>query len=561
MNHIYEYRNKIERGEIVTSKRIIQQYDKLVKMLDGSFFIEVPQMDGTSEQREFVFSQEHAARPIRFIESFVKQSLGAMGQPVHLELFQKAKYEAVYGFVDKESGLRLCNEVHTFESRKNGKTFESSAIGLHMQVGDGEGGPQVVCLATKKDQSRILFNEAVRMVTQSPDLCRVIRKRKTDMYSAFNFGTFEPLASDSNSLDGLNPHCAIIDELHAIKDRNLYDVVKQAMYARRQPLLSIITTAGFIRESIYDSLYDEDCAILDGIDGFYNPRLMTFIYELDNINEWTDFNAWQKSNPGLGTIKDFAILADNVEKAKRDVKFLPTLLTKDFNVRQTSTGSWLTFQEVDDKRSIDLTDLRESYAVGGVDLSSTTDLTCATLLVEKGDNLFVLQQYFIPEEVAEKKEKEDKVPYRLWHERGLVTFCSGARVNYSDVTAWFVKMRDEHLIYPLWIGYDSWGSQYWTEEMKQNAFILETVRQGARTMSQPMKELAAEFQNKRVVLDNNPVLKWCLTNCQTKTDENANITPVKGKNQKQRIDGAVSLIDAYVIYLSHREDYRNMQEG
>ena len=561
MNCIYDYLNLIERGSIVTSKRIKQQYHKLVDMLDGPTIIDVPQIDGSIEQREFVFSQAHADRPIEFIHRFVRQSLGAMGQTIRLELFQMAKYQAIYGFVDRETGLRLCTETHTYEGRKNGKTTENSGIGLYMMIGDGEGGPQVVCLATKKDQSKLLFNEAVRTVTQSPDLLRVIKKRKTDMYSAMNFGVFEPLASESNSLDGLNPHCAIIDELHAIKDRNLYDVVKQAMYSRRQPLLSIITTAGFVRESIYDSLYDEDCAILDGIDGFYNPRLMTFIYELDDISEWTDYAAWQKANPGLGSIKDFATLADNVAKAKREAKFLPTLLTKDFNVRQTSTGSWLTFQDVDDHRLIDMAAMRDTYAIGGVDLSSTTDLTCATLLVEKGDNLFVIQHYFIPEYQVERKVIEDKVPYDIWIQRGLVTACPGSKVNYSDVTAWFVRMREEYSICPLWIGYDSWGSQYWTDEMKSNGFQMEVVRQGAQTMSQPMKELAAEFKGKRIIYNSNPILKWCLTNTQVKVDENDNMRPVKGKNSKMRIDGAVALIDAYVVYLNHRDDYRAMQEG
>lgn len=561
MNCIYDYLNLIERGSIVTSKRIKQQYHKLVDMLDGPTIIDVPQIDGSIEQREFVFSQAHADRPIEFIHRFVRQSLGAMGQTIRLELFQMAKYQAIYGFVDRETGHRLCTETHTYEGRKNGKTTENSGIGLYMMIGDGEGGPQVVCLATKKDQSKLLFNEAVRTVTQSPDLLRVIKKRKTDMYSAMNFGVFEPLASESNSLDGLNPHCAIIDELHAIKDRNLYDVVKQAMYSRRQPLLSIITTAGFVRESIYDSLYEEDCAILDGIDGFYNPRLMTFIYELDDISEWTDYAAWQKANPGLGSIKDFATLADNVAKAKREAKFLPTLLTKDFNVRQTSTGSWLTFQDVDDHRLIDMAAMRDTYAIGGVDLSSTTDLTCATLLVEKGDNLFVIQRYFIPEYQVERKVIEDKVPYDIWIQRGLVTACPGSKVNYSDVTAWFVRMREEYSICPLWIGYDSWGSQYWTDEMKSNGFQMEVVRQGAQTMSQPMKELAAEFKGKRIIYNSNPILKWCLTNTQVKVDENDNMRPVKGKNSKMRIDGAVALIDAYVVYLNHRDDYRAMQEG
>lgn len=560
MNYIWEYVNKIEKGEINAGKRLRQQYKKIIAMLDGPQIIKVPTIDGGLDEREFVFSESHANRPIEFIEQFCKQSKGRWsGQPIDLQLFQKAKFQAVYGFVDVETGMRLCNESQTYESRKNGKSTESAGQGLFMMVGDNEGGSQVVCLATKKDQARIVFNEARNMVAQSPELRRLIKKRKSDLYCPVNFGTFEPMASDSNTLDGLNPNFANIDEAHALKDRGLYDIVKQAMYARSQPLLNIITTAGFVRESIYDEMYDEACKILDGLDGFYNPRLMAFIYELDNVDEWTDYTCWIKANPGLGTIKDFATLAENVEKAKRSRAFLPTLLTKDFNIRQTATGSWLTFEEINITEVFDTKDLRESYAVGGVDLSSTTDLTCATLLVEKGEKLFVLQKYFIPADVVETKIKEDGVPYGIWEERGLVKTCDGARVNFSDVTDWFVEMRDRYEIIPLWIGYDTWGSQYWTEEMKMNGFVMEPVIQGARTMSQPMKELAAEFKSKRINYNNNPVLKWCMTNTQIKTDENGNIRPVKGQNAKQRIDGAVSLIDAYVVYIKHREDYRNME--
>jgi len=560
MNPIYDYWNAVERGEIVVGKRIRQQYTKLMQMLEKPFIVKVPQMDGTVEEREFIYSPAHASRPITFIEGFVRQSLGAMGQPIVLAPFQRAKMAAVFGFVDRDHGLRLCNEVHTYEARKNGKTTEQSALGIHMTLERGEGGPQVVCLATKRDQAKLLFNEAVRMVSQSPELTRLIKKRKSDMYCAANFGHFEPLASESNSLDGLNPHCAIIDELHALKDRNLYDVVKQAMYARRQPLLSIITTAGFIRESIYDSLYEEDCSLLDGIEGFYNPRLMTFVYELDDVTEWTDYTKWQKANPGLGSIKDFATLAENVEKAKRDSKFLPTLLTKDFNIRQTTTGSWLTFQEIEEsKEPIDLKALHGSYGVGGADLSSTTDLTCATLLVVKQGVKYVLQQYFMPQDSIDRRSREDHVPYEVWADRGLVTVCPGAKIDYSMVTEWFVRMRDQHGIYPLWVGFDPYNAQYWVDEMSSNGFVMDQVRQGAQTMSGPMKELAGEFMAKNIAYNKNPILQWCLTNTQIQRDPNDNIRPIKGQNTRQRIDGTVSLIDAYVVYLRHHEDYHNMQ--
>src|SRR5690606_24102093 len=227
---------------------------------------------------------------------------------------------------------------------------------------------------------------------------------------------------DSNRLDRLTVQYGIIDELHAIKDRNLYDVIKQAMSARTQPLLDIISTAGFVREAIFDSLYDYACNVLDGV--VEDDRFLAFIYELDEREEWTDFRAWEKANPGLGTIKDYDVLAENVERAKNDPDFLPTVLTKDFNVRETSAGTWLTFDQVNNEATFDIAEIEDSYAVSGTDLSATTDLSCATILVMKPDGMkYVLQQYFLPEDLLEQRVKEDKIPYDRWAERGLLTLC------------------------------------------------------------------------------------------------------------------------------------------
>lgn len=409
---------------------------------------------------------------------------------------------------------------------------------------------------TKKDQSRIVFTEAVNMVAQSPALSKHVKKRKSDLYFPVTFSKFEPLASDSNSLDGLNVHYGIMDELHAIKDRNLYDVIKQAMSAREQPILDLITTAGFVRESIYDSIYDYACNVLDGI--IQDDRFLAFIYELDDRSEWTDFRMWEKANPGLGAIKDYNELAANVERAKNDPDFLPTVLTKDFNVRDTVAGTWLTFDQINNPETFTMDEIRNTYAVGGVDLSSTTDLSCATLLIMKpgSDKKYVLQQYFLPADLVEQRVNEDKIPYDKWAERGLLTLCEGNKVNYSDVTAWFVRMMEEYGIYPVWIGYDPWNSKYWIDEMEAKGFHMEIVRQGAQTLSQPMKELGADMAAKRINYNRNPILQWCLTNTSVKRDDNDNIRPIKGQNQRQRIDGAVSLLIAYTVLFNHMDDYR-----
>lgn len=548
-NYIREYWAKIQSGEIAACRRLKQQYQRLIDELD-------------SPRDPWVFDIEAANRPIEFVEHFCRHSKGKwLGQPVRLELWQKAMLQAVFGFVHKETGFRKCREFLILVGRKNGKSTLLAALGLFMLVADGEGGPEIYCVATKRDQARIVFTEAVNMRDQSPSLREHLKKRKTDLYFPLIFGKFEPLASESNSLDGLNSHCVIIDELHAIKDRNLYDVMKQSMAAREQPLLAMITTAGFVRECIYDDMYDYACKVLDGV--VEDERFLAFIYELDDRSEWTDFRAWEKANPGLGVIKSYEELAANVERAKNDPSFLPTVLTKDFNIRETRAGTWLTFEQANNEAAYELGSLRDTYAIGGVDLGATTDLCSAAVIIMKpGDpNLYVISHSWMPEELVEQRAREDKVPYDRWVKRGLITPCPGNRVDYRYVTDWFMKLHTEHGISCYWVGYDSWNSPAWVEDMEtrlgyEKGQNLLPVIMGAKTLSAPMKELKADLAAKRINYGNNPVLKWALTNMAVEVDKNENIRPVKGANQRQRIDPAVALIIAYTVLQQRLEDYK-----
>ena len=548
-NYILKYWRAIEKGKIIVPRKIRIVYERLARACKA-------------KNGKYTFDVDRASRPIYFIETFCKQSKGAIGQPIKLDLFQKAGIQAAYGFVDKE-GIRQYNEVLWIMGRKNGKSVLCSGLGLYMLIGDHEGGAEVDCVASKKDQAKIVFNEAKNMVSQSPDLSRFIRKRKTDMYSDFNFGVFQPLSSDSNTLDGLNPHCAVIDELHSIKDRNLYDVVKQANYARKQPILFMITTSGFNREGIYDSMYQYAEQVING--DIKDEHFLPLVYELDDQKEWTDPKMWIKANPGLGTIKDKTKLADNVEKAKRDPKFKPTVLTKDFNLKNVTAESWLTWEQLNNEATFDIEHVRNTYAIGGCDLSSVYDLTCATLLIRKPEDpqIYVLQHYFLPrqrvEALDEKSEKASEAPYKVWAERGLMTLCEGNMVDYNDVTAWFMQMRDEYQI-DLWkLGYDRAMAGYWAEQMSGEfgSSVMEKVAQGPFTWSAPMKELGAVLSDHLVNYNNNPILKWCLSNTGIKTTGSLDvIQPVKIQ-QKRRIDGLVSLLNAYVIYVKYREDYLN----
>lgn len=545
MNYILAYWEAIESGKVVTSRRVRAVYKRLAR--------EIQEPDPDSP---YYFDEEIGERPIIFAERFCKQSQGVIGAPLVLELFQKAYIQALFGFLEKETGFRRYRETMFLVGRKNGKSTLLAAIALYMLIADYEGAAEIYSVATKKDQAKKVLTEAINMVKQSPELRAVLKKRRNDLYFAATASIFEALASDSNTLDGLNAHAVIIDELHAIKDRNLYEVMKQSTSSRRQPLVVMITTAGMVRESVFDEMYELACKIADGVEE--DPTFLPILYELDSRDEWTDPTKWQKANPGLGTIKQYKTLAAFVQRAKIKPEDLPGVLCKDFNIREVSAAVWLSFEAIQSELRFELQDVYNTYALGGCDLSATTDLTCATLLIRKaGDPIvYVLQQYFLPEKRVEHLEDKNtnEAPYRKWADRGLLTICPGNRVNYSDVTAWFCQMRDEWKIDAIKVGYDRALAGYWVDEMKSNGFDMCAVAQGPFTWSQPMREMGAAFTDKKVNYNKNPILVWCLSNTAAKKSGVNNIQPVK-ISDRRRIDGAVSLLNAWVVYVRDFEDY------
>lgn len=546
MNYVREYWRKIESGEIVTSRRVKAVYGRLMA-----------EMDSPAADSPYYFDEETGERPIIFIERFCKQSQGTLGAPLRLELFQKAFIQTLFGWLLKETGYRRFRETLFLVGRKNGKSTLLAALALYMLVADYEGAAEIYSVATKKDQARKTLTEAVNMVKQSPELRAIIKKRRNDIYFPATTSTFEALASDSNTLDGLNSHAVIIDELHAIRDRNLYEVMKQSTSSRRQPLVIMITTSGTVRESVFDNLYGLACDIADG--KVTEDTFLPVLYELDARAEWTDPQVWIKANPGLGTIKQYATLAAFVERAKKNPEDLPGVLCKDFNVPETSASVWLSFEDIKNDATFTMQDVYNTYAIGGCDLSATTDLTCATLLIRRSredDTVYVLQHYFIPQKRIDQLDEHNtqEAPYKIWAERELLTICDGARVDYSAVTAWFCQMRDEFKIDAFAVGYDRALAGYWVDEMKSNGFDMRAVAQGPFTWSQPMREMGAAFADKKVNYNRNPVLVWCLSNTAVKKSGVNNIQPVK-VSDRRRIDGAVSLLNAWVIYVRDNEDY------
>ena len=542
MNYVQEYFNEMQAGRIIVSNRVYKQYEKLVNEI--------------SNHDKYIFDEEKATRPIEFIERFCKHSKGQWaGKAIELELFQKAYISALFGFVDKDTGYRRYTESMFYVGRKNGKSTMLAGIALYMLIADKEGGSEVYSIASKRDQANILFDEAHNMVKQSPYLSKHVRKRKSDLYFAHTFSKFMALGKNSNSLDGLNAHLTVIDELHSIQDRNLYEVMKQSQSARQEPLLIMITTAGAIRGTIFDEMYEYACNVVDGT--FTDENFLPVMYELDEKKEWLDPDKWQKANPALGSVKKLEDIERKVERAKNNPNELTGLLTKDFNIRETVHSAWLTFDDINNEETFNIQDFKGYYAIGGVDLSITTDLTCATILmVDKAtQKRFVYQMYWLPKDSFEYRVTVEKIPYDKWLEQGLLRLCNGNTINYSDVTAWFLEIVNDYGITPLWCYYDSYSARYFVDEMEQHGFEMIRCIQGAKTLSLPMQNLGADLKAKKINYNNHPILKWCLTNTGIEQDRNGNIVPVKNQSPKMRIDGTASLLDSYVGLYDHYEEF------
>jgi phage terminase large subunit-like protein len=342
----------------------------------------------------------------------------------------------------------------------------------------------------------------------------------------------------------------------------LYDIIADGVSARDNPMIFMTSTAGTVREDIYDTIYDECEMIINGYDdpdGYKDEHTLPIIYELDEKAEYTNRDMWIKANPNLGVSKSYAYLEEKVNRAILNPSDVKNLVCKEFNIRETAGEAWLSFPDIDNREKFDIAELKPRYGIGGFDLSQTTDLTAAVVIfmLPESQNIYVIPMFWMPEDEVERHVKEDKIPYDKWIEQKYVRTCHGNKIDYKDVKDWFLEMQNENDIYLPWIGFDSWSATYLVNELQDHfgKQAMEAVIQGKKTLSSPMLDLGADFKAHRVVYNNNPVLKWCLTNVGTDTDINGNVQPIKSTNARQRIDGFAALLNAKVALSRHLEEY------
>jgi phage terminase large subunit-like protein len=546
MNYLIDYYQKIESGEIIVGQELKTQLTQLIQDLDNP---------------RYYYDEKPGNIRIEFIETFCKHTKSPFnGMPFVLELWEKALIQVAYGFKMSDTKLRRFNEVVLLIARKNGKTTFIAGIDL-AEFFLSKGGVDIVCASNTSEQANILFEEINNMREHSKALSHEKRSKKNIffIYSPKTKNKIKKLSAQSRNKDGYNIEVGCIDEVHEMTDSKVYDAIKQSQSTKKEPLIFIITTEGTTVGGFLDNKLEYCRKMLKG--EIKDERVLPWLYTQDSINEIFDNPvSWQKSNPSLGTIKLRTYLEDIMNKAKNDLSTRVTMLCKDFNIKQVDQGAWLSFEDLNNEELYDMEFLRDSYAIGGVDLSSTTDLTASVLLIQKpNDNKkYIIPHFFMPSEVLAKRIEEDNVPYDIWVKRGLITLTDGSQNDFSLVTQWFLKMIRTYEIRPLWIGYDPWNSQYWVKEMEDAGFNMEKVRQGIYTLSEPMKQLEADLKSKLLIYNNHPILKWCFANTQAKVDLNGNIQPSKLNSKYKRIDGTVALIIAYAVLNRYKIDYEHM---
>jgi len=521
-----------------------------------------------------------AHKRIKFIETQCKHFEAPFaGKPFILMLFQKAFIESIYIFKIFDEEVGKWDKKHTdnllMVARKNGKTPLIAAINL-AEFFCGPMGTKILCSGNDYEQASLMFDACNAMREESPALAKVTRKNLRGIYfgnprqkktkgkfSYQNKGNIRKISSRTGFKEGRNIRVGAVDEVHELQDNTSVMPIRQALSTQDDPLYFEITTEGFINDGYLDQRLKEARQVLNG--ELERPRWNIWLYSQDSEAEiWQDEKTWLKSNPGLGVIKKWSFLRGMVDEARTNTATRAFVLAKDFNIKQNTATAWLMPEDIRNEETFNLEEFRNCFAIGAVDLSRSGDLASArAIIMRKGDQKkYTVQKYFVPEAKIDTLPRQEKEMFESWVKQGFITISPGNENDFSLVTEWFVKLFKDYGIRMYKVGYDKWGAVYWKNEMEDLGFDCVRIDQSFGSMSEPMKLVEADLKSKLLIYNNNPIDKWCLENTALKMNSNYEIMPAKIQGQdEKKIDGAVTMIIGYRVYLDNRSEYLQLVEG
>lgn len=539
LHPVHKYAQDVVNGKIIACKKVIQACQRHLNDLN----------------REDIYFDEAVANRVFIFAETLKHVKGVWDSPtVILQPWQKFVLGSMFGWKRSKTNLRRFRTAYCQIARKNGKSTLGAIIGLYAMIADGEPGAEVYSAATTRDQAKIIFNDAKAMARTQPALKKRLGIQTHNIHDLATSSKFEPVSSDAHTLDGLNIHCALVDELHAHKDATVWDVLATGTGSRRQPLMIAVTTAGFER-SVCVEKYNYCEQILSGI--IDDDTVFAFITEIEQGDDWTDPIAWQKANPNLG----ISLFSEQLESLCLEAQHVPS---KQNNFRCKHLNEWVNQFErwinLEDWKACNAEYTEESLygrqCFGGLDLSTTTDLTAFVLVFppeERDEPWKAVYRFWSPEERVQKRAKGylvDKVPFDAWARDGQLLATPGNVIDYEFVRNTITGFKDSDGNYHKGladlfdireIAYDPYNATETAIKLQEAGHELIEFRQGAISFNAPMKRLEGLLLERRFAHGNHPTMTWMANNMVIRYDANMNMAPDK-KNAKDRIDGVVALL-------------------
>lgn len=555
-NYILEYYQKIKDGSINVGKWIYLLYTYIVKGI---------------ENKDFVFDKRKANNAIEWIEEHCFHVEGVLApSKFKLELWQKALVSVVFGICDSKTGYRQFREVVLVVARKNGKSLLASAIANYVFQIDGGFGCRVYNVAPKLEQADIIYNNTWAMIQLDPEYIErkeaiaekrkqthekvendgdLPKKRMTDIFLPATNSTMKKISSSAKKSDGFNPSLCICDEVASWEgDKGLktYEVLKSGMGARPEAIMLSCTTSGYINDSVYDELIKRATRFLMGDSN--EKRLLPFLYMSDDIEKWNDISELEKSNPNLGISVSVDYLIEEIAIAEASLSKRAEFITKYCCIKQNSSLAWLDASTINRMfgKPLKIEDFSGSYCVAGIDLSQTTDLTAAIVVIEKNDELYVFAKFWLPAEKIDEAIARDGLPYNIYIQRGLLELSGDNFVDYHDCYRWLTGLVEQHEILPLMVGYDRYSAQYLIQDLERYGFRTDDVYQGDNLWG-VLQEMEGLFKDGKVHCGDNDLLKVHLLNSAIKMSAERGRGRLIKLNAKDHIDGTAAMADAFCV--------------